>query len=193
MEIVTYRIVGLSPLLMHNPAQMSQEQPRVKFGVKTIPKPEDEAEAGAYRLKDGTLYAPSDWFREALLQASRGKRFGKISAYQIISSSVFLVRVSNPLLHPETGEKLVNYEIDTRRAVVNNQGIPRCRPLISAWSLELPLEVDREILVHLEPLTELLNAAGKFPGVGDYRVGKGGTFGRFRAELIPQTNGKKKK
>lgn len=76
---------------------------------------------------------------------------------------------------------------------MNKQGIPRSRPLIAAWSLEIPLEVDRDILVHLEPLTELLNAAGKYPGVGDYRPGKGGTFGRFRAELMVQSNGKKKK
>jgi hypothetical protein len=30
----------------------------------------------------------------------------------------------------------------------------------------------------------LLNHAGRFPGVGDYRVGKKGPFGRFSVELL---------
>lgn len=191
--IVTHRIVGVSPLLMHSPAGMSREKPPAKFGAKIIPKPEDEAEAGAYRLKDGQLCAQSDWFREALKGASRGKRFGKVSAYQIISSAVFVVRTSNPLVHPKTGTPLTEYEIDIRRAVIQKIGVSRARPIIAEWELELPLDVDRDILVNLEPLTELLNMAGKYPGVGDYRPGKGGVFGRFKAELLNDTNGKKRK
>src|SRR5262245_28144949 len=61
-------VEGKFPLLSHNPASM-HNPPQTKKGGN-IPLPEDKAEAGAYRLEDGTCATKGEGFRLALLATS---------------------------------------------------------------------------------------------------------------------------
>jgi N6-L-threonylcarbamoyladenine synthase len=56
-----------------------------------------------------------------------------------------------------------------KRVVVQNQGIVRARPLIHDWSCEIEFEYDTE---YMDPafMALIMNRAGKFPGIGDYRL-----------------------
>jgi len=92
-----------------------------------------------------------------------------------------LFRASDPT-KPIT-DKAEDWEIDTRRVVVQKNGILRSRPKITDWRCVLELEFDDETM---EPtlMAAVLSHAGRFPGVGDYRVGKKGAFGRFSVELL---------
>jgi hypothetical protein len=103
-------------------------------------------------------------------------------------ASVFLINDYSPLFRASDPTKPItdnpaDWEIDTRRVVVQKQGIVRSRPKITDWRCIFEVEYDE---VTMEPtlIAGVLKQAGKFPGVGDYRVGKKGPFGRFEAELL---------
>jgi hypothetical protein len=84
MSIVRYvfRITGLNPLLMHNPIGMKRSGGGLG-GPKKIPTAGDEAEAGVYRMPNGTLFVPSIAFRSSIVGKGGGAtrmRIGKFSA-----------------------------------------------------------------------------------------------------------------
>lgn len=192
MNTITFDVRGTYALLMSSASNM-----RAQDGGPTrkrIPTPEDEAESRAYRLPDGVLYLPSAAFRSALIDGGTGLRIKTQSLTNLLASTCFVVDGYEqcPLVHPETSELLRTYEIDTRRAVVQGNGIMRSRPLIRAWATQVTLEYDPDV-TRPSLLLEIFNRAGHRVGVGDYRPqppkkiknkGQGGPFGRFEAELV---------
>jgi hypothetical protein len=84
-----------------------------------------------------------------------------------------------------------DYEIYLKRVVVQGSGIMRARPLIrnlseedgGPWYCTVEFEYDADTISEPE-IAMIVNQAGKFPGVADYRPGKGGPFGRYRVESV---------
>jgi hypothetical protein len=186
MVEATYRIVGISPLLLHNPAGSMEAGGKKGVGTKKIPTPEDEAEAGTYRTESGQLYLKSISFRSALLEACKGRRIGKIGAKAVLGGSVFNTDEICPLVDPKTGKPVKTYRINAMRAVIQKKNaVIRHRPQIDAWATEVRFEIDGD-LVSTEVVTELLGMAGRMAGVGDYRPQRGGPYGRFTAELVKE-------
>lgn len=181
LEKFKFGIVGLSPLLMSNPAKMGGGQQTM--GRKKVPSPEDEARSGLYQLADGRFYLPSIQFRMGLLYAVSGKKVGKRSAKSIIAAAVFNPTDKSILTHPETGKPLTEYTIDTRRAVVQRAGIMRSRPCFEKWATEVELEIDTDLLSP-KVVEENLAEAGILSGCGDYRPSRQGPFGRYTAKMI---------
>ena len=193
MEIVVFKIVGLSPLLQHNPRTMGSAGKRESLGTKVIPTPEEEAEAGTYRLPDGQLYVRSDAFRGSIIGrggAASGRRIGKATANSRVAAGLFMPEPECPLHHPKTGKPIHDYEIDTRRALVQGNGVLRSRPMIRDWACDLVCEID-ELFITIDQVLELLNIAGKVAGVGDFRPQCKGVFGRYAATLKDGKGGKK--
>ena len=182
MEQVTLKIIGIGPgLLMHNPANMKSNSQGV--GSKKIPKPEDEAEAAAYRLPGGQLYGPGEGFRSGIIRyACSGRRIARRSARTVVSGALFLTSDVCPLLDAN-GEPITEYEIDSRRAVVQRQGIVRNRPHIREWQTTVDYEFDTEF-VTADIVLELQNIAGKIAGWLDYAPRSKGPFGRYVAEIV---------
>jgi hypothetical protein len=172
----TFKVVGLSPLLTNNPASMSTQDGGPK--KKKIPSPEEEAKAGLYVNANGCYYIPSIAFRSALLAAMVGKKIGKRAARTIMAASVFNADEQTILIDPDTEKPLTEYVIDSRRAVVQGQGITRHRPRFDKWAAKVTFEIDEEMMP-VKAVEEWLNEAGTMAGGGDYRVNKRGPFGRF--------------
>jgi hypothetical protein len=183
-RMVKYRFVGVSSLLTHNPQAM---KPGGKgLGMKTIPTPTAEAEAGLYVDDKGNYYIRPDAFRSAVIGkggSASGRKIGKRTAIQVVSAGVFVVEENAVLVHPDTGKPLKEYVVDSRRAVVQGNGVVRSRPKFPKWATTVVFEVDEDF-VTVEQFTELLTIAGKMCGVGDYRVQCKGPFGRFSVELV---------
>lgn len=118
-----------------------------------------------------------------MIYAVSGKKVGKRGAKSIISASVFNVDDYCVILDAKTRKPLLKYEIDTRRAVVVKQGILRSRPKFEDWACELELEIDED-MIPVSLVLENLNEAGMLAGIGDYRINKGGPFGRYKVELV---------
>jgi hypothetical protein len=161
-------------LLLHNPAGMCASN----GGKKVIPTPEQEAKAAAYYLEDGETLAIPGWnlFR-SLVKAAAAFKDGKKSMSRIVAGGV--------IVEPEMlsfGTK--NYAIDTRRAVVQRQGILRSRPLLKDWTLEFDLLINEEdVSAKAFPiLRAICEDAGRVVGLGDFRVEKNGPFGKFHVE-----------
>lgn len=183
-KIVVFKITGISPLLQNNPASMLGQK-KDDLTTKTNPTPEEDAASKVYKTKDGNFYIPAESFRASIIGkggAASGRKIGKRTAISVCSASIFTVEAECILLNPKTGKPLKEYTIDTRRAVIQGQGIPRSRPRFDQWMVQLPLEIDED-WIKVEIVEELLNIAGKLSGVGDYRPNKKGSFGRFTAKL----------
>ena len=189
MEILLFKVRGLSPLLMHSAAGMKAPDSGTAKR-KTIPSPAEEAEAGCYRDEAGDFYMPSEAFRSALVDAGVGRKLGRSSAKKVLAANVFTTANDRAALYdPDSGASLHDYAVDSRRAVVQKQGIVRSRPRLDRWAATFELEYDPDF-VSVAVLRDVLALAGRQVGVGDFRprppvwsTGRGGRFGRF--ELLP--------
>ena len=188
------RIMGKSPLLMHSSKGMKHRAEPKAAGeseaTKNLPVQsiEEEAEEGAYRLANGQLYVPGSAVREALITACKGynvvvagKKL-KQTLPVVMAASITLPQAEIPLYR--NGQPISDYEIDLRRVVVRQSGIVRARPSIPLpWELEVVIEWDLDQWKTTDLIMEMLNNAGRFPGLLEFRPGRGGTFGRFEAEV----------
>jgi len=181
IQTFTYKITGIFPLLTHNPSSMAVASGNPQ--TKKIPSPEEEARAGLYIDSDGHFCLPSIAFRSALLNGLKGKKVGRYSAISVFQAAVFNVDEFTVLRDPATDEPLRDYVIDTRRAIVQRNGVLRSRPRFNKWGCYVRLDVDLDITTP-QQVEEALNVAGQIIGVGDYRIEKRGMFGKFKAELV---------
>lgn len=181
LALCKFKITGIFPLLTHNPAGMQPNANSPK--VKKIPTPEDEARTGLYLDDDGNYCIPSIAFRSALLNGLKGKKVGRSSAVSVFQAAVFNVDEYSVLVDPENDKPLREYCIDTRRAIVQRNGVLRSRPKFEKWGCYVHLEVDLDITTP-QQVEEALNIAGQVIGVGDFRIEKRGTFGKFTAVLM---------
>ena len=179
-EIVTFTIIGISPLLQNNPADFigKVEGSDLAAGKETYDDAE-EAKRRLYLTPDGEYCHPSEAFTKAMVKAVGGKKFGKMFATSAIKGIVFITE-PHSLIESESGGK-AKYTIDRRPVVVGKARILRCRPCFSKWSMRVAFEVDTAILQPAQ-VKESLALAGRIIGIGDYRPEKGGGYGRFRVE-----------
>lgn len=192
-SIIRLRVEGVGQgLLMHNPAGMAAAGDKPQGARKQIPKPEDEARASLYVLPGSNqLYGAGDWFREAALIAAKEfrdtTRRGRATMQQRVTANLFLSELYFPLEFASTGKPITDdaadWEVWLKRVVVQRQGIVRARGLIHDWACDLEFEYDTEGLAP-EEVAPIIHAAGKFPGVGDYRPGTKGPFGRYRVTAL---------
>lgn len=181
-NIYTFKVTGISPLLMNNPACMGNTEESLTTRTKKIPK-EQEAESRAYRTEEGYLYCPSVAFLNSLWNGAAYKKIGKDSARSRIQSAVFTTEDETILLDPETDKPITDYEIDSRYVVIKaTKGrIMRYRPMVRNWYCLLSLEMDDDF-IEVEQAVPLFNKAGRTIGVLNYRPAKRGPFGRYKAE-----------
>jgi hypothetical protein len=200
-KVIQLGIEGVGTgLLMNSPAGMGGNGSRspARMG-KNIPSPEEEAKSKLYVLHGSNqLCALTDWFREASLIASKSfrdkTRKGNASYLQRFGASVFMTEPEVPLWRnddkPITDDP-DDYELYIKRVVVQGNGIMRARPLIrnlseehgGPWYCVAEFEFDADT-ISPPGIAMIVHQAGKFPGVADYRPGKGGPFGRYRIESI---------
>jgi len=183
LVIHKFKIASVEPfaLLTHNPAQMRRSSDGPK--TKKIPTPEEEAKAGLYLDGEGHYCIPSMSFRSSLLNSLKNKKIGKASAISVFQAAVFNVDELSVLVDPGNEEPLSAYRIDTRRAIVQRQGILRSRPRFDKWGCWLFLQIDEDI-TNAKQVEENLKIAGQIIGVGDFRIEKRGMFGKFAVELV---------
>lgn len=168
-------VVGKVPLLTHNPESMNVVAEAKKGG--RIPPPEVEAEAGAYRLPDGTCAGRGEGYRLGLLGAGGAWKIKRLSARSILAH-VIVVEELLPILRLD-GTPVSDYVIDARRAIVQGQGIIRHRPCFNEWMMIPTFEYD-PVLINNKPelIVDILADAGNRFGVGDYRP----RFGRYNVK-----------
>lgn len=168
-------------ILLHSPAGLGSH---AKSAKRIIPSPEEEAEAGCYWTEDhSSLAFPATNLWCGLIQAASGY---KVPGYKKLSLSPVLagdMSISPRLISFGTKE----YRIDTRRAVIQRQGVLRSRPWLPEWELTFQVHWESQFLgldFHQAILPDLLERLGKTIGIGDFRPARKGPFGRFEVVEI---------
>jgi len=173
MEKKEYKVTieGTAPLLMHKFVGQSQLEGAKKSSQrgKKVYDPKEEAEKGAYRTDDGKLFLPSSHFKAAMVKAGVDfKMSGKKTYKEFIKSGIFIEPTEIILDQQE-------YEIFESPVVINRARVMSWRPQFKVWSCTFNIEIIDDFL-NPTIVKEILETAGRFKGVGDYRP----EFGRFK-------------
>ena len=162
------RIEGTRPLLMHR--FNVENESKLKVGKKPIP--EEEAKMGLYENENGP-FIPSINILCSIIEAGKdayvqGK--GKKTYKEYIKSGLLVHPAEVPLISKS------GWTIDLRPVVVKRNRIVRARPRFDDWALEFEIEIiDPEILTP-DIVRLLLERAGRYKGLGDFRP----FFGTFK-------------
>lgn len=170
--VVSVAIEGTADLLFHrwNPEAVD-EKARATKGSKA--KRSDDIESYVYRNDAGELCLPGEYIRQAVIHAAKFRqdpRSPRKSAMDLYKAGVISLTQLASL-----GVSTWDYE-DRRRVVVQRSGVNRTRPAMKAgWHAEFELMVNLPEYIARHDLHDVLGAAGRLIGVGDFRP----TYGRF--------------
>jgi hypothetical protein len=166
-------IEGIAPLLFHrwNPEAVTEKANAAK-GSRG--KKEDNVDSYIYRDDRGHLCLPGEYLRQAIIHAAKylqDPRSPRKSAMDLFKAGV-VVLTDYATLGKDTWDYL-----DTRRAVVQRNGINRTRPAFhKGWRAAFEVQVLLPEYIHRDLLCLTLVNAGRLVGVGDFRP----TYGRFQ-------------
>jgi hypothetical protein len=173
VESYRVKIEGIAPLLQHRFAG-GDELPPESIMVAGSRDFKEEWESSLYRMEDGTIYQPSDHLENSLVKAAGNFQItgkGKKTYKDLIKSAI----VIDPLYIPHLIPK---YEIDKRAVRIKTSRVVRQRPIFHKWALEFTLTIIEPQLPS-NVVKEIMDYAGRFVGIGDYRP----KFGRFHVVL----------
>jgi len=148
-------------LLMHKytiESESESKKMKMRYDAK------EDAENALYKDDKGRIVTPSIHIESALSRAATNYKQpgkGRKTYRDLIKSGIQI----EPLNIPHKYDK---WEIDTQRAVIGRSAVPRSRPRFDKWELEFTINLVDPTIVPAT-LQEILNDAGRYIGIGDYR------------------------
>jgi len=169
---VSVTIRGSAAILFHRWSNEAvAEKGRAAKGSKV--KKTDNLESYVYRCANGNLGLPGEYLRQSIIGAARFRqdpRSPRKSAMDLFKAGVVSITELADL-----GVEVTDY-IDRRRVLVQRNAITRERPaLMEGWEATITLMVLLPEYIDRTLLLDVLTAAGRLIGVGDFRP----TYGRF--------------
>jgi len=172
-------IVGSADLLFHGwNCEAVQEKSDSKKGSKV--KKSDNLESYVSRNEDGLICLPAEYLRMSVVTAAKFRqdpRSPRKSAMELFKAAVVSLSPLSPIVNRD-GEAASNWDFEHRcRVQIQRAGITRTRPAFKeGWSTEASLMVVLPEYIDPSLLHEVISAAGRLIGVGDFRP----TYGRFQ-------------
>lgn len=191
MEHLKVRITGETDLLMHSDRLLNDFDPltveKKALTAKKVRKTDAdklrimqiELEGALYWLDGEGVYLPGDNLRKSVIEAARLTREGKgFERGFYVDDAALMLKYRDG---PATIERLISEpKFRFVRGVVQaRQRIMRARPIFRDWSCEAHIAFDPSQIKNKAAVLTAMEAAGLYVGVGDWRVGKGGRFGKF--------------
>lgn len=159
-EIYKVKIEGTKPLLMHAPVGIG-DKPTMRRGEHL--EPQKEAEGYLYKDNNGNIGIPSYLIKACIRNAGRNYKIkGRGSTF----SSIIRAGID---IEPDFIPINSSWVVDSRPVVVKRSMIIRNRPRFDSWSLEFKIINKDPTIIHMETLKRILEDAGKFYGIGDFR------------------------
>ncbi len=198
MKRILVTCMGISPMLM-NPAteelldalrERKQQQRKTDWTV------EQEAESRLCRGPDNQIGVPALNLFSCLVKAGRMVKSGRKQISTATSTILPSFLAIEEEFLPFKGDPETSWVPDKRRGTNPNGGEMVClvRPKFLSWEFDVTIQFDDKQNVDESTVKELFNKAGTAMGLGDFRPGKGGPFGRFAVAawqpLDEATNGK---
>jgi hypothetical protein len=177
MEVYSVKIVGTKPLLVHAPTGLG-DKPKLRRGEHLDPK--TEAEGCLYKNEKGEVCIPSVNIKACIREAGRNYRIsGRRTTFaaMIRAGLDILPFPYVPLIYNN------NWQVDIRPVVVQRSRILRARPRFDKWALEFQIVNQDPTIIHMDTLKRILEDAGKYYGLGDFRP----EFGLFKIEAFQQS------
>lgn len=170
--VVNVTIRGAADLLLHR-YQPDAVEAKATAAKGSKAKKSDDLETYVYRTDDGMLGMPGEYLRQSIIGAAKFRqdpRSPRKSAQDLFKAGIVPL---TPLA--SLGVTAWDYE-DARRAVVQRNAVTRVRPALrQGWSATFALMVNLPEYIGPDLLLEVIGAAGRLIGVGDFRP----TYGRF--------------
>lgn len=182
MKFIQIQIDGITPLLVHaftDAAQMDAtkgSRTSITSGDKGTPM--EQAEAALYKDAAGNPIIPSPNMFRCIIDAGKYFKSGKskitTQKTSLLPACLAISELMIPIVHREA------WTVDSRPVRIPSTGgrILRFRPCFNDWSLSFTLEIDTDML-STKLAREIIDAAGKRVGLGDFRPDCKGPFGKF--------------
>jgi hypothetical protein len=209
MQKFKIKVIGDTALLMHNGRLANPMDPATKEVAdahKAYQKNKTEENFYALARAEflGSLYYleqgdtvigpvwPSDNLFTSLKKAGAKVKRGRSTLKNPVAAAIMWDTTDNPLAYagfgpgrpPRSAEELwknENYRFQ-KAARVGAAKVQRTRPIFKQWQFEVAGTLDTEIL-DFGDLETVIKIAGQLIGLGDWRPEKGGSYGRFHAEV----------
>ena len=202
MERIRVKIIGETPLLMHNnrlanPLDKYAQAMGARSGKrkKTI---EDiwelariEWEGGLY-LYDGQIQIPMRVLNKCFQRGATKSKSGMLwKSGCIIEDNYCPLKYAGNTIRITGNDSIPNPELDPffkkfifqAMVRVGSSTLLRTRPCFEEWSLETAILYEPTV-INRETLVQCLNDAGRLCGMCDWRIESGGQFGRFHVEVL---------
>lgn len=181
MKNIRIRIEGVSPLLMHkftDEAALGATEGKRSSSVGDRGTPREQAEAVLYKDELGRIGIPQPNLFTCLVEGGKFFKIGRSKVTTQRSSLIPAVLLIREAFIPLDYEE--PWEVDTRPVRIPATGgrILRYRPAFEKWGLEFHVELDEELL-GIKLFRDIVDAAGKRVGLGDFRPDTKGPFGKF--------------
>jgi hypothetical protein len=177
---IAVTVQGVTPLLCHRyEGENGPDTPEGKpahTGDRGTAR--EQAERSLYVTNDGKPMVPTPNIFRAIMD---GGYFFKIGKKQVTTNTSSLI---GACLTIDGVECIIKHKepwtVDTRPVMIpaTKGRVLRHRPRFDDWKLSFTLVLDTEIM-STKLLREIVDAAGKRVGLGDYRPARKGLFGRF--------------
>lgn len=175
LEIASIRIdVGGPRLLMNKLSMKKREELEDKYQkgeARPKAKPQSIAEiveAATHRLPDGTVCFPSAGFKRGMEDAAIEM---KGTTKKQVDRSIRFATEFVPILFKE---QVININVG-RTSGMNHAPREIYRPEFHDWSCTLLIHYDPSVIT-AQAIVALVNRAGYYSGLGDWRPAKGGDF-----------------
>lgn len=177
MRSVEVRVTGVTPLIVNRFHEEAQES--ATTGVRSRKEHDEPLEDARKRLyvdSVGKPYFPAENLRQSIIVAAAGTKVGRRSAQRDAAAALYLEPYAL-LIDPPS------WEVDARPVVnPSTKGrIVRYRPIFNTWSIGFTLNVETN-LIDLRTMRKIVDDAGNYVGIGDFRPTRKGPYGRFRVD-----------
>ena len=175
-------IEGVTPLLVH--AFTDSDQLAATSGTRSSAAagdrgtPQEQAASHLYIGEDGKPMIPQPNLLGCIIAGGSFFKSGKqkitTQRYSLIPACVAIQEITIPIEHKQP------WKVDTRPVRIPATGgrILRHRPCFEDWRLSFTVDLD-ESEIGEKLFRQIVDAAGKKVGLGDYRPSTKGPFGRF--------------
>lgn len=187
---IEIRLVGTTPLLMHNPRMVDPEF-ELNRQIKTLTgkrKKTDEDLREIERLEwygglyedHGLIVQPTSKVRKCLIESAKARKLSKA-----MEKALSFYQLNVPLIYdgPKTIDALfADKAFHSRLSVgIGTKRVMRVRPEFKHWAMTLQGQFVPDVGLNFSELEELVESAGITIGIGDNRVNG---YGRFKGTVI---------
>lgn len=182
MKTYSVSIEGTTPLLLNRFTDEAQEAATSGSRLGAVGdkgSPKEQAEKKLYLGHDGaTLIVPMTNLFRCLIDAGKFFKSGKSKVTtqksSLLPACIEVDGLEIPIIYRE------GWQVDTRPVRIPSTGgrLLAHRPMFHDWRLDFTLRIDPDFIAP-KLMREIVDAAGKRIGLGDFRPDCKGMFGKF--------------